>query len=106
MCHRCLVFQPGLLLQLPCATYLFETGIGCVLHQEFQHTRAVLTFLCLFMSGTESAGPFRETTLCCLQENGAWLLQQCLTGSAGASPMTPLDHQVRGNSVHTVCNGM
>jgi len=94
MNHRCLVFQPGLLLQLPCATTLFETGIGCICHQEFQHTRAVLTFLCLFMSGTESAGPFRETTLCCLQQNGAWLLRQCISGLAAVSPENLLDHQV------------
>ena len=68
MCHRCLVFVPGLLLALPCAPELFESAIACVRHQEFQHTRAVLTFLCLFMSGTESAGPFRETVLMAMQE--------------------------------------
>ena len=38
MCHRCLVFQPGLLLSLPCAPQLFEAAISCVRHQEFQHT--------------------------------------------------------------------
>ena len=54
----------------------------------------MLTFLCLFMSGTESAGPYRETTLCCLQANGAWLLQQCLSGLASASPENLVDHQV------------
>jgi len=94
MCHRCLVFEPGLLLQLPCSTQLFETAIACICHQEFQHTRAVLTFLCLFMSGTESAGPFRETVLMAMQENGAWLLKQSLTGLSSVSPENLVDHQV------------
>jgi len=67
MCHRCLVFQPGLLLSLPCAGALFDAAVACVRHQEFQHTRAVLTFICLFMCPTEAANPFRETSVMCIQ---------------------------------------
>ena len=62
--------------------------------QEFQHTRAVLTFLCLFMSGTESAGPYREQVLIAMQESGPRLLRQCLLGLASASPENLVDHQV------------
>ena len=55
LCHRTLVFAPGLLLSLPSADALFDAAIGCVTHQEFTHTRAALTFVCLFIAGTESA---------------------------------------------------
>lgn len=94
MCHRTLVFNPGLLLQLPYAPSLFEAGISCICHQEFQHTRAVLTFLCLFMCPTETANPFRETSAHCLQQSGSRLLQECLRGLASASPENLVDHQV------------
>ena len=75
LCHRTLVFAPGLLLSLPSADALFDAAIGCVTHQEFTHTRAALTFVCLFIAGTESAGPYRETSACCLQKSGARLLE-------------------------------
>ena len=94
MCHRCLVFQPGLLLSLPCAPQLFEAAISCVRHQEFQHTRAVLTFICLFMCPTDSANEFRETSAQCLQTQGSRLLRECLSGLASASPANLVDHQV------------
>lgn len=94
MCHRCLVFVPGLLLALPCAPQLFEAAIACVRHQEFQHTRAVLTFLCLFMCPTESANEYRETSARCLQSQGDQLLRECLSGLASASPDNLIDHQV------------
>jgi len=94
MCHRCLVFVPGLLLSLPVAPMLFEAAIGCVCHQEFQHTRAVLTFICLYLCPTESANEFRETSAMCLQTQGARLLRQCLTGLASVSPDNLVDHQV------------
>jgi len=94
MCHRCLVFQPGLLLSLPCAPQLFEAAIACVCHQEFQHTRAVLTFICLFMCPTESANEYRETSAHCLQSSGAKLLRECLSGLASSSPDNLVDHQV------------
>ena len=94
MCHRCLVFVPGLLLALPCASQLFEAAIACVRHQEFQHTRAVLTFLCLFMCPTESANEFRETSALCLQSQGARLLRENISGLASASPDNLIDHQV------------
>ena len=93
-CHRTLVFQPGLLLSLPCTPTLFEAAIACVRHQEFQHTRAVLTFICLFMCPTESANEFRETSAHCLQASGAKLLRECLSGLASASPDNLVDHQV------------
>ena len=63
-------------------------------HQEFQHTRAVLTFLCLFMCPTEAANEFRETSALCLQSNGGRLLRECLSGLASASPDNLIDHQV------------
>lgn len=94
MCHRCLVFQPGLLLSLPCTGQLFEAAIACVRHQEFQHTRAVLTFICLFMCPTEAANPYRETSVCCLQSSGKRLLRECLSGLAAVSPDNLVDHQV------------
>lgn len=56
MCHRTLVCHPALLLNLAAVPTLFDAAIACVCHQEFQHTRAALTFLCLFMSGTQDAG--------------------------------------------------
>ena len=99
MCHRCLVFQPGLLLSLPCAPQLFEAAIACVCHQEFQHTRAVLTFICLFMCPTESANEYRETSAHCLQSSGAKLLRECLSGLASSSPDNLVDHQV-GLTLH------
>ena len=94
MSHRCLVFQPGLLLSLPCAPQLFDAAIGCVRHQEFQHTRAVLTFICLFMCPTDSANEYRETSARCLQQSGERLLRECLSGLASASPDNLVDHQV------------
>ena len=63
-------------------------------HQEFQHTRAVLTFVCLFMCPTEGANEFRETSALCLQKSGARLLRECLSGLASASPDNLVDHQV------------
>ena len=94
MCHRCLVFVPGLLLALPCAPELFESAIACVRHQEFQHTRAVLTFICLFMCPTEAANEYRETSALCLQSSGSRLLRECLSGLASVSPDNLIDHQV------------
>uniref|UniRef100_A0A7S4B9K5 Transportin-3 n=1 Tax=Chrysotila carterae TaxID=13221 RepID=A0A7S4B9K5_CHRCT len=94
MCHRGLVFRPGLMLDLECMPRLFESAICCIAHQEFQHTRAALTFLCLFMSGTDAANQFRETAIHCLQQNGAQLVRQCLIGLVGASPINLVDHQV------------
>uniref|UniRef100_A0A7S2BL89 Exportin-1/Importin-beta-like domain-containing protein n=1 Tax=Haptolina brevifila TaxID=156173 RepID=A0A7S2BL89_9EUKA len=94
MCHRCLVFQPGLLLSLQCAPALFDAAIACVRHQEFQHTRAVLTFICLFMCPTEAANEYRETSAHCLQTSGAKLLKECLSGLASASPDNLVDYQV------------
>ena len=93
LCHRTLVFAPGLLLSLPSADALFDAAIGCVTHQEFTHTRAALTFVCLFIAGTESAGPYRETSACCLQKSGARLLLQSLRGLAALSPDNLIDHQ-------------
>lgn len=93
-CHRCLVCQPGLLLSLPCSAELFDAAIACVRHQEFQHTRAVLTFVCLFMCPTEHADEFRETSAMCLQGGGAKLLAACLSGLASASPDNLVDHQI------------
>jgi len=94
MCHRCLVFQPGLLLSLPVAGQLFETAVACVRHQEFTHTRAVLTFICLFMCPTEAANAYRETSVTCLQTSGKRLLRECLSGLAAVSPDNLVDHQV------------
>ena len=55
MCHRTLVCNPSLLLNLAAVPTLFDAAIACVGHQEFTHTRAALTFLCLFMAGTQVA---------------------------------------------------
>ncbi len=95
MCHRCLVFVPGLLLApAGCAPELFEAGIACVRHQEFQHTRSAISFICLFMCPTEAANQFRETSAICLQTQGKQLLRECLSGLASASPDNLIDHQV------------
>merc|ERR1712087_524138 len=94
MCHRCLVFRPGLLLSLDCVPMLFDSAVTCVSHQEFQHTRAAVTFLCLFMAGTDAATQFRESTARCMQERGSQLVRECLTGLATASPVNLIDHQV------------
>jgi hypothetical protein len=94
MCHRCLVFRPGLLLSLPCASQLFEAAVTCVAHQEFTSKRAVLTFICLFVCPTDSANEFRETSVLCLQSQGARLLRECLSGLASTSPDNLVDHQV------------
>ena len=94
MCHRALVFRPGMLLELPCAQQLFEAAVGCVTHQEFQHTRAALTFLCLFMSGTDAHALYRETAAHCLQASGVHLLRSCLAALATQSPEILIDHQV------------
>jgi hypothetical protein len=94
MCHRCLVCQPALLLSLPCSPDLFDVAIACVPHQEFQHTRAALTFVCLFMCPTESADEYRETSAMCLQKAGARLLAACLSGLVSASPENLVDHQI------------
>jgi len=94
MCHGCLVFSPGLLLTLPCATGLFDAAVGCVRHQEFMHTRAVLSFICLFMCPTDAANPYRETSVHCIQTSGKRLLRECLAGLSAASPDNLVDHQV------------
>jgi hypothetical protein len=54
----------------------------------------VLTFICLFLSPTESANEYRETSALCLQQSGARLLCECLSGLASASPDNLVDHQV------------
>jgi hypothetical protein len=73
---------------------LFAAAITCVRHQEFTHTRAVLTFICLFLCPTESANEYRETSVHCLQTQGARLLRECLSGLASVSPDNLVDHQV------------
>jgi len=94
MCHRCLVFRPGIMLNLASVPMLFDTAISCVSHQEFQHTRAALTFLCLFMSGTDAATSFRESAAHCMQQSGAQLVQRCLAGIASTAPANLVDHLV------------
>ena len=64
-------------------------------HQEFQHTRAALTFLCLFMSGTQDAGPHREAAAHCMHARGADLMRQCLVGLSGTSPPNQVRVRVR-----------
>jgi hypothetical protein len=78
----------------PCAPQLFEAAIACVRHQEFHPTRAVLTFICLFMCPTEAANEYRETSAICLQTQGGRLLRECLSGLASVSPDNLIDHQV------------
>ena len=90
MCHRTLVCNPALLLNLAAVPTLFDAAIACVCHQEFQHTRAALTFLCLFMSGTQDAGPHREAAAHCMHARGADLMRQCLVGLSGTSPPNQL----------------
>ena len=90
MCHRTLVCNPSLLLNLEAVPTLFDAAIACVCHQEFQHTRAALTFLCLFMAGTGDAGPYREAAAHCMYVRGADLMRQCLVGLSGLSPSNQL----------------
>jgi len=94
LCHRCLVFRPQLLLSLPCVASLFDAAAACVAHQEFQHTRAAITFLCLFLSGTDAANLYRESAAHCLQRSGGTLLRYCVQGLASASPANLVDHQI------------
>ena len=71
---------------------LFDAAIAFVCHQPgvFQHTRASLTFLCLFMAGTQDAGPYREAAALCMHARGADLMRQCLVGLSGTSPPNQL----------------
>ena len=94
MCHRCLVFRPSIILSLPCLPRLFSTACSCVCHQEYTHTRAAITFLCLFLSGTDAANAHREGSAHCLQASGAELMRQSIRGLASASPANLIDHQI------------
>jgi stage V sporulation protein SpoVS len=94
MCHRCLVFRPGILLALPCVPRLFQAACGCVCHQELTHTRAAINFLTLFLTGTAAAAAHREGAAHCLQASGAELMRQCIRGLAGASPDNLIELQV------------
>lgn len=110
MCHRCLVFRPGILLALPCVPQLFRAACGCVCHQEFTHTRAAITFLCLFLTGTAAAAAHREGAAHCLQASGSELMRQCICGLAGLSPDNLIEHQIEllrvlGDSAPTAVSG-
>lgn len=92
LAHRYLVFSVAAILPSPVLPQLLQCAASCITHQEFQHTRAALTFLCLVLSGNEAAQPFVQHIEVAVVRHGCHMVEQIMLGVVAESPPNLLDH--------------
>jgi len=103
MVHRVLVFSPLTLFALAgdagaaspgSLGQLLRAAARCVTHQEFTHTRAVISCLCLFIERAAERSRVSQPVAHNLDHAGPGIMGACVLGLVVMSPDNLVEHQI------------